>query len=245
MIKTNGTAQKAQNSVPRDQYQQTGIERAVYESKVRLWECFIGQRGKRYAACRFDNYQTDHPGQLAAVDQIKSHIELDCGGMVLVGPVGTGKDHLVSASIYQKIASGVFTNGIDCEYEKITSMDAGDRIQFWSGPSLFGAVRDGMTKRTTEAETINPLARTQLLVLSDLCNVGETLTDFQRQVIYRIVDQRYCHNRPTWLTANAQDRKQLEQTLGAAIVDRLLDGSLVVPCDWPSFRKTAKAEGKK
>jgi DNA replication protein DnaC len=54
--------------------------------------------------------------------------------------------------------------------------------------------------------------------------------------LLEIIDRRYSHLLPTWMTINVANRKEAETRMGAPTVDRLAHDALTVVCDWPSFR---------
>jgi len=189
------------------------------------WLAIVSERGKRYANCSLATYDAATEPQRVAVEQIRAWItdlpkKLETGaGLVLIGPAGTGKDHLAAAVM----RAAVLHFGID--------------VKWTNGPDLWESIRDGIKSQDSEWERIKDYAREKLLVISDPALRGQPLTTFQGDVLYRIVDARYNNLRPTVFTANVQDRTELEGLLGGAVVDRITDGALVIRCDWPSYRK--------
>jgi DNA replication protein DnaC len=199
--------------------------------RANIWGQFVRQRGKRYQDCRLETFECSSPKQTTALKAVATYAA-DCvrnlangNGLLLFGPCGTGKDHLIAGALHRAICCGAMTN-------------VRKSVQFRSGADLFGQLRDGIAAGRKESDVVSPLVAAGLLILSDVCQSGTSLTDFQQQVLYRVIDRRYLHRRPVWLTANVGSRSQLESMLGVAIVDRVREGSTMVPCDWPSFRKT-------
>lgn len=197
------------------------------------WYGYLRDRGVRYGGCRLDNFECSHPGQSDAVQRVRNFSQnvnenLNAGvGLLLFGPVGTGKDHLLTASVHESIRSGFGTG------EQVWNFKA------LSGPELFGRLRAAISGNRKECDVVSELTSATFLCLSDICQSGSTLTAYQREVLYRVIDSRYSNCRPTWLTANASNRDGLDAMLGNAITDRLIHNSVVVPCDWPSYRKVA------
>ena len=114
-------------------------------------------------------------------------------------------------------------------------------VQWSNGPALFGEVRATFdVKGRREDEIIKRLVRAKVLYLSDLLPPGNKLTDYQASITYQVIDARYSDRKPTWLTLNVATRAEMEAGLGAAIVDRVVDGALVLACNWPSYRKAAQ-----
>lgn len=71
--------------------------------RVRSWEAFAEAIGRRYAACTFDAFIASADVQREVLRQIREYagaIEANCAigrNVVLYGPVGTGKDHLLAS----------------------------------------------------------------------------------------------------------------------------------------------------
>lgn len=144
----------------------------------------------------------------------------DGGGLILFGPKGTGKDHLAMAATQNAIMS----HGIDVEW--VNGMD------------LFGEFRDAMNSDgTTERDIINRYARHQVLYISDPVPPAGNLTEFQSAALFRILDARYSHKRPTWVTVNVTSAQELDARIGTQNGDRLRDGALAIFCNWASYRK--------
>lgn len=217
---------------------QTGIDERERQQTNRrkhdVWQHFVQQRGRRYSTCRFENYVVASDAQRSAVQKVKAYAENaptnfeDGRGLILIGPVGTGKDHLFAAAIFSAIVAGAFTAG-----------GKSGRVQFRNGPQLIEQLGDAMTDRDRQSVITRPLTAARLLVLSDVCQAGSALSEFHRRMLYRIVDQRYSECRPAWLSANVTSPDQLQQQIGVDLFDRLRHGATVVACSWPSFRRTA------
>lgn len=102
------------------------------------------------------------------------------GWLYLYGPVGAGKSHLAAA-----IANALAVAGWPTAYE--------------STPELLDFVRRGF-KDNSSAERVDALINVELLVLDDLG--AESLTDWSLETMFRIIDGRNKHERPTVLTSN-------------------------------------------
>jgi len=118
--------------------------------------------------------------------------------LMLVGPSGTGKDHLLAGCVRKAIIAGVSSVG------------------WTSGPKLYSGLRCMMAENRSENDVISPLTSCRLLVFSDLAMT--TLTDYQREIVYRIIDDRYNNRRPTWISANVTNRQAFEEAAGTQIV---------------------------
>jgi len=152
---------------------------------------------------------------------VKSHVANGVN-VLLVGPSGTGKDHLLACLVHAALAADVTV-----EWETGATM--------WLG--LRQAIQTGR-----EREWIASLVRPWVLVLSDPIAPHSEVSQYDRSVLYAIIDQRYSKMRPVWLSINASSRAEAEQRLGVAIVDRLRHGALSLACDWPSYRGKLRSD---
>lgn len=143
----------------------------------------------------------------------------DGGGVVLLGPIGTGKDHLLVALA----RTAIFQHG----YE----------VRWQSGMELYADFRDAINTGEPEREVIKRSTKPDILILSDPQPPRGDLSDYQVSTLFRIIDARYSQRRPTWVSLNVIDGAEAGRRIGEATVDRLRDGAVTIPCDWPSYRK--------
>ena len=201
---------------------------AAYADSVRsdaIWRAVANRIGERYAECSFENFHFSNDRAIAerqasVVNRLREHLENPRKGrnVVIFGPKGSGKDHLMSAAMRTVAARGVAAN-------------------WWNGMDLFAAIRDRMDTDRTEAAFLKPLIDAGLLAISDPLPPTGELSSYQRQVLFQVLDARYRHLRPVWITANFSTAKEAEERMGPQLVDRLRDGALALFCDWPSYRK--------
>jgi len=184
--------------------------------------------GARYEHATLENFQLTDKRQHAALAQLKAYRKrlgehLTAGnGLLLYGPAGTGKDHLVVALARQAI------------------LRHGCLVRYVSGPVLFRRLRQAIDEQADEWQVIARFVHAPLLVLSDPLPPAGQLTDYQAAMLYELIDRRNRQLRPTWATLNVSSAVEADQRLRPQIVDRLQDRALVVHCNWPSWRRPLK-----
>jgi len=193
------------------------------------WREFATSVGVRYASCRLDGFSVATDEQRQVVDNLRAYaadveVAVSSGhGVLLFGPKGTGKDHLLSGLAWEFVK----------QFRYVT----------WrNGVDLFGEVRDAMSSDGSEREFVSRLVKPDVLYISDPLPPAGKLTEFQSSMLFRILDGRYRAMRPTWVSVNATGRKDLEDRMGSQNADRLRDGTLTLFCGWPSHRKPAEVK---
>jgi DNA replication protein DnaC len=126
----------------------------------------------------------------------------------LAGPYGSGKSHLAAA-----VANAL-------AYQEWT-------VSYASLPELLAFIRTGFKDGSSE-QRLNALKGADFLVLDDVGT--EMLTDWSEETLFRIVNQRYLHNRATFFTSNMRlddlDQPRLASRIrGKAIGD---DGEVLL-----------------
>jgi len=212
-----------------EQAEEEAKDRVISSRRRSVWE----QRGRRYQNCTLENFETGGvEAKIQVLEELRTYqdgvremIEAGCN-LVLTGPVGTGKDHLLAALFEPAIALG-------------------KTLVWTSGARLFARMRDRIEpigRQESESRVLAEYQRPDVLVISDPMPLAGQLTQYQRAVLYAIVDERYNHCRAIWCSINARGRREADETIGSAIVDRLVDGALSLSCNWPSFRHAGNAK---
>lgn len=209
---------------------QKAADEAAEAEKRRRHAAFLAREagGGRCHEYRFDTYKvaTDH--QTKVFQLVREWAETlperiaNCESLVLYGACGTGKDHLAFAAA----RLGILKYGVT--------------VTWRNGRNLAADFRDGINEGESETDKIRELRADNLLVLSDPLPVSGKLTDFQVDVLYRVLDARYAANRPMIVTLNAIDESDADKRLGPPLWDRIQDRAWIAHCNWPSHRKPGR-----
>lgn len=199
--------------------------------RLKNWDLACEAIGTRYRECTFETFQISAdpeigPRQtnsvqrcLAFCSDIKANV--DAGrGLILFGPVGTGKDHLLVATMRE-------------------ACRAGYRVAWRNGPDLHAAVRESTFGNASIEDLVRGCVQTDILAISDVVPAAGELAAFQVEFLTRVIDDRYRALKPIWLTVNVASSKDLEARLGSAINRRIVESAFSVGCFWPCWRRTA------
>ena len=139
-------------------------------------------------------------------------------GLVLLGTVGTGKDHLLAALLYAAARSG-------------------HSARWVNGQEVFGQFRDRIDTGKADEQHFRELCAPAVLGISDpIPPVGQAGA-WDLGNLYRLLDRRYRAMKATWVTINAQSADDADAKLSEPVFDRLRDGAEIVTCCWPSYRE--------
>jgi DNA replication protein DnaC len=185
---------------------------------------FRAKRGLRYFECSFDNYEIELEPQQKAVQALRDYVangdeNLRKGrNIILFGPKGAGKDHLLVATcreLYKQVGGTVF----------------------WEqGLDLFKPTLQVEREWAEILDDIPPRKVADFLYISDLVPPSGILSERQQAELFNLVDYRYSNLKPIFVTLNVAKAEEAESRLGAQAVDRLRDNALVIHCNWPSKR---------
>lgn len=185
--------------------------------------------GCRYATATLETFEIKHAGQAEAVAAVLAYVDgfadhFAAGrGLVLVGPIGTGKDHLAAAAL------------------RVIAEKFHHTTRWVSGLELFGEFRDLIRRESRfEADTIAKYTAPDVLVISDPMPPAGTNSEHQVGVLLRIVDRRYRSQKPIIVTINAASKAECDQRMSPQVTDRLRHGAITVSCNWPSYREPSK-----
>ena len=132
--------------------------------------------------------------------------------LFIVGSNGTGKTHLAMCLIK-------------------------DGATYCKAAEMFRAVREDLS---IEQETIDDCGECKLLVLDETGR--QKGTDFERNLLFEIIDKRYNNMLPTTIIGNISKR-EFTEIYGTATLDRLRPE--FVEFNWASYRKNENKENGK
>jgi DNA replication protein DnaC len=194
------------------------------------WDAVKREAGRQYAGATFDSFRcygtdAEQQDQRAFVDDLKLHCStfpqsIDNGGnVVLLGPCGTGKDHLMIGMVREAIRSGCHDVGW---------VDAAE---------MFGTLKDALAAGQIVGDYLREWIKPQLLVISDLIPGGDALTPFETDILFRLLNARGRRLKATWVNANVQSREEASQKMSAKCLSRLGFRAFVARTTWSDFRK--------
>lgn len=140
-----------------------------------------------YAGKDFDSLVPEFPQMATAIEATRRFcMGFEPGkttrGLLLTGPVGTGKTHLLCAAL------GWLTleMGVSCRYVE--------------NSFLFSEIRQGFSKGMSSLDIVEPLAAVAVLAIDEL-GKGKA-SPFELETIDELISRRYNAGRPTLLASN-------------------------------------------
>lgn len=199
-------------------------EKQAQEEKAAL-ESRIGRSGvpERFKNKKLSEYFAVTDGQKHAYEFAKLFAdEFDTvsktgRSAIFCGKPGTGKTHL---------AIGIGLQIMEKRYS----------VQFTTVQRAIRRIKDAWRKDSEESETdvIDLFARPSLLIVDEIgVQFG---TDFEKNAIFDILNERYENRKPTILLSNLTPQ-EVKAFLGERVYDRLReDGGKCIAFDWESYR---------
>lgn len=224
---TGPTRPLAAFDVNRDRSRDKPVEHELDELSPTYW--IDRAVGRRYVGCTLDGFACDDDHaevQSKVVQAVREYVIgfrdnfRDGRGLVLIGPKGTGKDHLMIAAI-RAIANGFSSRS----------------ITYRSGEAFFDEFKERIGTGKSYSQLVERFSLPPLLAISDPLPVKGDLSAHDQEVLFRVLLNRYKEMRPTMATVNVANRDELEKRMGPQSADRLLDGALILKCNWPSYRQ--------
>lgn len=182
--------------------------------------------GKRYVDCTLETFAAttseQRKAKAAILEYVTSFPAMFASGtsLALIGPSGTGKDHLLVAAL-----------------KEIRARAKGASVVYRDGLRLFAQCRESFHGRGESEEWIvAQYTRPHVFAISDPLPPRGPLSDYEQRVMYQILDRRYRECLPVLSTINVSNRKELDDRMGPQAADRLCGGAVVVKCNWASYR---------
>lgn len=190
------------------------------------WERKLGHAciPERFRTRTLDRFIASTPEQREALEIAKDYAAnfqdvMKTGRcLIFLGKPGTGKTHL-AVGIGLRIM-GAF----------------GHTVLFTTVMRAVRRVKDSWSRETmqTESDAIETLTSPDLLILDE---VGiQTGSEFERNILFDILNERYQRRRPTIVMSNLS-KDELALFLGERVLDRLReDGGRIIAFTWDSYR---------
>lgn len=188
----------------------------------------------RYQACSLDNFKAERgPLQIAFMYACKFVLNYPSErGLLLAGPVGTGKSHIAVAIINRLIEQGK----AEC--------------RFYEFGALLKQIQDSYnpTTQSSELSILAPVYEAEVLVLDEL---GASIpSEWVRDTMYQIINRRYNDRRPTIFTTNYLDdvgatskTQTLEERIGPRLRSRLYEMTHKIEMPGDDYRKHLARRG--
>lgn len=204
------------------EYDELQAKEKRWETEVRRNVCFKGF--DQYKAWTFDKDDGRQPELMQAAreyaEQFPEHLKSG-KGLLLYGPVGTGKSVATSC-----IANAILEKGYR---PKMTSIsDVADEL--WTAED--------------KAAYLRHLVKYDLLILDDLGT--ERKTDYMQEMVYKVINARYAAGGPVLITTNlTKEEMGNPADIGyKRIYSRILERCLAVHVDGKDRRMQAAAINK-
>jgi len=175
--------------------------------------------GARHHEATFESFEVT-PASARVLQVCRAYVKAfpDGGrGLMLAGPPGTGKTHLVVALTRALIERGFSAVRVNVPRLLLT----------------FRSSFHGEDPRRFD-QALDLLCRCDHLVLDDLGR--EHQTAWVQETLYLVINARYEQRRATSITTNL-DPEGLRRRLGDPILDRLAEANHTYWCQWPSYRR--------
>lgn len=209
----------------RDTTQQLEAAEKASIERFRIWKKRLGEAGipERFQERTLASYHAVNSGQQRALsfasDFADQFEEVSKSGRsaIFCGKPGTGKTHLAV--------------GIGLHVMSLNRL-----VLFTTVQRMVRRVKESWRKGASESESevIDLLVQPDLLILDEIgVQFG---TDFEKNLVFDVLNERYEKRRPTLLISNLT-AGEVKTFLGERVYDRLReDGGKCVPFDWESHR---------
>lgn len=206
--------------------------RQLSDERVRDWERRIGRAGipSRFTDRTLESYVAERPDQLVALQFARAYadgftdVRATGRSAIFAGWPGTGKTHL---------AVGIGLQVMKTHRASVLFAVAGRIVRMVKDTWVKGSAK-------SESDVIAEMVFPDLLIIDE---VGvQQGTEFERHVLFNVLNERYESCKPTLVMANSTLEDLSTKYLGAPSVDRLAEnGGAVVSFTWSSHRRKAQS----
>lgn len=209
-----------------DAMRQAAIEDNLKNQQAERINYFISQvplrfRGKNFADFQIEN---DEQGKIKTIAEryVQSFKDRRSQGtpIKMIGRSGTGKTFL-SLLIYQSVVN----KGYSARYE--SSLEFINKL-----------LAERFNSKSSFESQIKAINEVDLLIIDEATesiNKNGTPTDSEKNLLFRVIDQRYQNHRCTIIITN-RDNNQLVERLGEPTVSRLTENGIAMAFNWKSYR---------
>ncbi len=211
----------------KERKEREAAEAKVRAERLRAWQAKIGGAGipERFHDRTLESFVATSPEQAKALAFSKAYADgfddvIRTGrSAMFLGKPGTGKTHLAVGIALQVMR------------------EQGRTVLFTTVMRAIRRVKDSWSRESseTESDAIRSLVFPDLLILDE---VGVQFgSDFERNILFDVLNERYEKRRPTLLLSNLL-LDDVRAFLGERVMDRMReDGGRVIPFVWESHRK--------
>lgn len=160
-------------------------------------------------------YTFDETAQPEGAEAARQFVGIFAGSLVLYGPYGTGKTHLLAALCNQVVKE-----------RKVSPL-------FTTAPKLFTAINARISAKEDYSRVLAEAIHTPLLLIDDVDKAK--WTEFREEIYFAIVDERVKAGRPLALSTNHISK--LPEYVGGAIASRLKIGQIAVEMVGNDYRE--------
>lgn len=157
-------------------------------------------------------------------------------GLLLSGGFGIGKTGLIAAALNLLVDWSAAWLETDDGPRSEPRLVCRHTARLYAVPDLFDRLRAGYDDGSFTA-TMRDCQECDLLILDDLGT--EKPTDWVRERLFAIVNHRYEHEKPIWVTTNL-GLDALERAAGERVVWRLLEAGDVIVANGANLRERVR-----